>query len=286
MASYEVNYEDERFSQVEADKNAALKESNATYDDMINKADSLYNTQADAVKQWGDKQAELQQQQTDFTIEKIEQSKEQADKDYQKEGAAAYADWQKQSNQFGTNAEQMAQSGLASTGYSETSQVRMYTAYQQRLAVAKESHDKVMMNYNNAITEAQLQNNSVLAELAFNTMQRSTEFLLEGFRYKNDLINQKATAQRQIEDTFYSRYQDVVSQINTENSMAEQIRQYNESMNFDKQKFEEQQRQYEQDSAFQQAQFKESKRQYNKNLAEEQRQYDTTLAWQKEKEYG
>jgi hypothetical protein len=62
---------------------------------------------------------------------------------------------------------------------------------------------------------------------------------------------------------YYNRYQDVLQQINHENSMAEQIRQFNENKAMEQQKLNEQ------------------IRQFNASLAEEQRQYNTTLAWQK-----
>jgi TolA-binding protein len=62
---------------------------------------------------------------------------------------------------------------------------------------------------------------------------------------------------------YYNRYQDVLQQINHENSMAEQIRQFNEN------------------KAMEQAKLAEQQRQFNAQLAEEKRQYDTTLAWQK-----
>lgn len=268
MASYDVNYNDERFTAIEKEEKAALKESDATYDSMINQSDSYYQSQVDAVNNWGKTQKQLQQDNTDFAIEQIEQQKADAEKELKKEVSAAYTDWQKQKDDYGTNAEKMAASGLASSGYSESSQVSMYNAYQNRVATARESYNKAVQAYNNAITEARLQNNSALAEIAYNTLQQSLELSLQGFQYKNQLILEKANAKREIDNTYYSRYQDVLSQINTENSLAEQIRQYNASLKEDK-------RQYNESLALQKAQ-----------LEEDKRQYDTSLAWQKEKEYG
>lgn len=261
MAS--INYNDKRFKTVEKEKNAAVKESNKTYDSMIDQSDSFFQSQADAVAKYGEEQKKNQQAQTDFTVQKIEQQKDQAHQDYLKEQTGAYTDWQKQSNQYGTNAEQMAQSGLAHTGYSESSQVAMYNQYQNRVATARESYVRAVQNYDNAITEARLQNNSLLAEIAFNTLQKKLELGLQGFQYKNSLVLEKANAKRDINNTYYSRYQDVVSQINHENSMAEQVRQFNESQKFEQKKYN------------------ESVRQYNASLAEEKRQFNETLALQK-----
>ncbi len=247
---YEVDYNDKRFKTINKEEKTAIKDSDKLYDGMINQSDSYFNAQTDAVNQWGETQKQLQQDQTDFTIEQIEQQKAEAKQEFQKEGSAAYTDWQRQKDDYGTNAERMAQSGLAASGYSESSQVAMYTAYQNRVAAERQSYDKAVQSYNNAMTEARLQNNSVLAEIAYDTLLQSLQLSLQGFQYKNDLLLQKTQAKRQLSDTYYGRRMDLVNQINNENSMAEQIRQYNASL-------------------------KEEKRQFNENLA-----------WQKQKEYG
>ncbi len=247
---YEVDYNDKRFKTVNKEEKAAIKDSDRLYDGMINQSDSYFDAQTDAVNQWGEIQKQLQQDSTDFTIDQIEQQKAETKQEFQKESSAAYADWQKQKDDYGTNAEKMAQSGLASSGYSESSQVAMYSAYQKRVAAARQSYDKAVQGYNNAMTEARLQNSSAMAEIAYNTLLQSLQLSLQGFQYKNDLLLQKTQAKRQLSDTYYGRRMDLVNQINNENSMAEQIRQYNAS------------------------------------LKEEKRQFDANLAWQKQKEYG
>ena len=233
-----VNYNDERFTQVAADKNVALSDLEQTYAGMINSADSYYNSQIEASKQWADKQSELQQEQTDFAIEQIEQQKAQSQKDYIKEQSGAYVDWQKQSNKYGVNAEQKATAGLSGTGYSESSQVSMYNTYQNRVATARESYNQAVLGYNNAITEARLQNNAALAEIAYNALQQQLELSLQGFQYKNQLILDKANRKTEIENTYYNRYLDVLSQINQENALAEEIRQFNASLAEDQRQFD------------------------------------------------
>lgn len=226
---YNINYEDERFQQVEADKNAAMSELEQTYGGMIGEADKYYQAQIDASKQWADKQSQLQQEKTDFTIEQIEQQKQQAHKDYTKEQSGAYVDWQKQSNQYGTEAERMASAGMMGTGFSESSQVGMYNAYQNRVATARESYSQAVLNYNNAIKDARLQNNSVLAEIAYQALQSQLELSLQGFQYKNNLILEQANKKVEMDNQYYNRYMDVLNQINHENAMAEEIRQFEEN---------------------------------------------------------
>lgn len=234
---YEIDYSDERFADVESAKTAALNNVDKTYGEMIVKSDSFYNEQIQASKDWEEQQKQLQQEQTDFAIEQIEQQKEQAEKDYTKEQSGAYKDWQKQSNQYGANAEQMASQGMSNTGYSESSQVAMYTAYQSRVAAAREAFTRATLDYDNAIKEAQMQNNSVMAQLAFESYQKRLELALAGFQYKNQLLLDQTNKKLEVESLYYQRWRDVLEQMNTENSLAEQIRQFNASM-------EEEQRQF------------------------------------------
>ena len=239
-----INYDDERFAEVEADKQQALTENEQLYNGMINQSDKYFQQQIDASKEWGEKQQQLQQEQTDFAIEQIGQQKAQAEKDYKREQSGAYVDLQKQTNQYGAEAEQMAASGLANTGFSETSKVGMQNAYQNRVAMARESYNQAVLNFNNAITEARLQNSSALAEIAYNTLQQQLQLALEGFQYHNSLVLDQANRKHDIENTYYGRYQDVVNQINQENALAEEKRQYNESIALQKAQLAEEQRQY------------------------------------------
>lgn len=212
---------DERLTNVENEKQEALTEVENTYGGMISQSDKYFQGQIDAVEKWGDKQADIQNQQTDFAIDKIEQQKEWAQKDYTKEQSGAYKDWQKQSNPYGANAESMAAQGMANTGYAESSQVAMYNQYQTRVATARESFVRAKQEYDNAMTEARLQNSAALAQIAAETLQKKLELSLQGFQYKNQLITEKVTAKRQVDMDYWGRYTDVLNQINQENALAE-----------------------------------------------------------------
>lgn len=236
--AYKVDYEDERFKNVEADKQTAISDMEKTYSGMIDESQDYYDKQIQAAKDWEQKQTELQNQQTDFAIQEIEQQKEQAQKDYIKEQKGAYVDWQKQSNEYGANEEAEAMRGMSNTGYSESSQVSMYNTYQNRVTAARESYNLAVQNYNNSITEARLQNNSALAEIAFQSLQKQLELSLQGFQYKNQLLLDQANKKLELDSEYYSRYQDVLSQINTENALAEQIRQFNEEQALAREEFE------------------------------------------------
>lgn len=223
--NYDIDYNDKRFTEVEADKKAALSEADVTYGNMISSSDQYYQEQINASKDYAETQKKNQQAQTDFAIEQIEQQKDQAHSDYIKEQSGAYVDWQKQSNPYGVEAEKRATAGLAGTGYSESSLVSMYNTYQNRVATARESYNRAVLNYDNAIKDARLQNNAQLAEIAYNALQQQLQLSLQGFQYKNQLLLEKAEVKRGIESTYYARYQDVINQINTENALAEEKRQ-------------------------------------------------------------
>ena len=278
--NYSVNYEDERFTQVEADKQEALTELENTYSGMIDNSDQYYQDLINSSKDWADKQSQLQQENTDFTIEQINQQKDQAHKDYVKEQSGAYVDWQKQSNQYGAQAEKMASSGLTNTGFSESSQVGMYNTYQNRVATARESYNQAVLNYNNSIKDAQLQNNDALAEIAYNALQQQLELSLQGFQYKNSLILEQANKKTELNNTYYNRYLDVLNQINTENAMAEDVRQFNETMEFNTTQAElDRQHDFklqEIDNQFQ-AQQAELDRNFQKAQAELDRQHDMAM---------
>lgn len=248
-----VNYNDERFQQVKNEEATALKETNSTYNEMINNSESIYQEQINASKDWADKQTEIQQANTDFAIEKVNQAKDQAKKDYTKEQKAAYTDYQKAINPYGVNAEKLAEQGLQNTGYSESTRTNMYNTYQNRYATARESYNQAVLNYDNSIKEAQLANNAALATIAYEALQKQLELSLQGFQYKNQLVLQKLEAVNQTKDRYYQRWQNVQQQINTENALAEQIRQYNESLAFQKQQAAQEQANWEKQYALQKA---------------------------------
>lgn len=257
--NYSVNYDDKRFQEVEADKKAALNEVDVTYGNMISNSGKYFDKQIDAVEQWGDKQSQIQQDNTDFAIEKIEQQKAQAQKDYTKEQSGAYVDWQKQSNEYGANAEAMAAQGMANSGYSESSQVSMYNTYQNRVATAREVFSRAVLEYDNAMKDARLQNNAALAEIAYQTLQRKLELSLEGFQYKNNLIIEQSNKKLEVENIYHQRYQDVLNQINQENALKEEVRQYEKN-------FAEEQRQFNENYKLQTKEYEEGIRQFNEEI--------------------
>lgn len=171
----------------EADTSSA----GTTLEQLKSNADA-YNTKVqevlDGYNEFVEQQKQLANDQTDLTISQIEQQKEQAEKDTLEEQSAAYVDYQKQTAKHGVNAEQMAGAGMTGSGYSESSKVAMYTAYQNRVATARASLQEALVSYNNAIAEAKLTNSATLAEIAYNAYQQQVALALEAFQYNNSLL--------------------------------------------------------------------------------------------------
>lgn len=236
--SYEINYDDQKFKDVEADKKSAISDLEKTYSGMVNDSDAFYKAQVDASKQWEKQQTELQNQQTDFAIKEINQKKDQAKKDYTKEQSGAYQDWKKQSDPTGVRAEQIADMGMQNTGYSESSQVSMFNTYQNRVSTARESYNRIVLDFDNAITQARLQNNSALAEIAYKSLQQRLELNLQGFQYKNSLLLEQAKRKTELEQIYREQWKDVLDQMNSENALSEEIRQFNEQMAFEREQFD------------------------------------------------
>lgn len=228
---------DTRFDDI--DKNATQMESDlanqygvlqpdGTYKGgMIGNSQQAYNDLIEQSKSWAEEQKKIQNQQTDFAIQKIEQQKAQAKQDFGKEKTSAYVDWQKQSNPYGANAEQMAAMGMGGTGYAESSQVKMYVTYQNRVATAREVLNRAILEYDNQMTQARLQNSAALAEIAATALKEQLELALSGMQYQNSLISDLTDKKMAVTEYKQSAYMDLYDQINKENSLALEREKFN-----------------------------------------------------------
>lgn len=249
-----VNYNDERFTQVENEKQTELDKYNQTYDNLINERNDFTNQQKDLVDQWENTQKDIANQNLEYQKDLINQQREKAEQDYQKEAKASYIDYQKEVDKYGVSRENVLANGLSNSGYAESSKVDMYNTYQNRVSTAKQSLNNAKIEFDNAIREAQLQNNATLAENALKALQQKLDIALEGFNYKTDQENNKLNWNYNLNNTYYNRYKDVESQINYENEQEEAIRRYNEEMEFKRQQLAQQQAQWEREFEYQKQQ--------------------------------
>lgn len=264
---YNVNYDDERFKQVENEKQSELDKYNQTYDNLINERNNFTNQQQQLVDQWENTQKDIANQNLQYQKDLIEQQRNKTEKEYQNEAKASYIDYQKEVDKYGVSRENVTANGLSNSGYAESSKVDMYNTYQNRLATARKSLEDAGIEFDNAIREAQMSNNETLAQNALTALQNKLNIALEGFNYKTEQENNKLNWNNTINNTYYNRYQDVEDQINYENEQAEAIRQWNEQMAFQKQQAELAQQQWEREFALQQQQAAAQQRAYAQQQA-------------------
>lgn len=251
---YNVNYDDERFKQVENEKQSELDKYNKTYDNLINERNNFTNQQQQLVDQWENTQKDIANQNLQYQKDLIEQQRNKAEKEYQNEAKASYIDYQKEVDKYGVSRENVTANGLSNSGYAESSKVDMYNTYQNRLATARKSLEDAGIEFDNAIREAQMSNNETLAQNALTALQNKLNIALEGFNYKTEQENNKLNWNNTINNNYYNRYKDVESQINYENETAEKIRQYNENMAYQKEQQRLEQQRWEQEMAYQREQ--------------------------------
>lgn len=163
-----------------------------------------------------DKLMDVQNANTDFAIQQIENQKEKAGEEYAKEQGAAYADYQKQIDPYGVNAEQMAANGLRNTGYAESSKVAMYNQYQTRITAARTSYQQAIKDYDMAITQARLQNSSVLAQIAVDALRQRMEYIIQFSAQNTGLLTSLAQQKTAIRQQNLSNYMSVYNMLNGE----------------------------------------------------------------------
>ena len=262
-----------QLSELEINRQNDLTQLNQQYQNAINETEQAYKQAADqytidandgrttAVEQLMETQTAL----TEQAVKEIEQQREQSEKDYIKEQAGAYADWQKQSDAYGVNAEKMASNGLTRSGYSESSQVQMYSDYQSRVSTARDVFKRAELNFTNAITNARLQNNAALAQIALDAFQRQSEIALAGLTAKNGLLSEWTSQKLAVNTRYDNKYQTILDQIYRE----EQMQLQREQMQLDA------------DLAY--ARMAQDAAQHSASLAQSQAQFEAGLAADKEK---
>ena len=227
-----TNYEnDERMQDVIERDAAALKEYETGMQNAINANNAGLADINNKLTQGQTALEKSANEQTEFAIDEIERQKETAKKDYIKEQSGAYKDWQKQSDPYGVNAEKNAAAGMTNTGYAESSKVSMYNQYQARVTVARESFQRSIDNYNASITQARLQNNATLAQIAYETLVKQAEYAATFLMKKTELLTSLAQGKATLKQQSTQNYLSVLQQLQDE-------AQFNETMKFQREQFD------------------------------------------------
>lgn len=186
--------------------------------------DNLMNQQNNLLNEQQKKQAELINQQTQIQTDELNREKEKIDKEVNKTTQGLYANWQKQSNQYGVQAEQLAQQGLLNSGYAETTKTALYNTYQRNVTDTLNNARDLKSDYDFKIAQARQQGSVQQAQAA-----------LDLYMQKAQLLTQNYELRQNREQYLYQQERDRISDNQWQKTFDEQIRQ-NEIENQWKQK--------------------------------------------------
>lgn len=184
---------------------------NNPYADLEQKYANNINQQ----NKWLDESENIQKDQinanTKQTLAEIERQRGYTQQDFNKEARGAYQDYQKLINPYGVQAENMFSNGLGNSGYSETSKLNAYNTYQNRYTTAKESTDRLMEDFNNQMTQAQLEGNREMAQVALNKLNTQMTNLWQQMNFDTDLAGKKVNYNQWLDEFNYQKQQDEIA---------------------------------------------------------------------------
>lgn len=252
--------EDEKYQKIANEKQTAINQSNNTYNDLLNQNTQYSNSVDSYLKNYQQIQNDIYDKQTAFNVALQNQNKEKAERDFQKEATASKNAYYDFINPYGVQAEIQAQNGLNRAGYSETVKSQAWTTQQNRTAQARASLNDAKLQFDNAIKEAYLNNDTLKAELALKILEQKQQEALRSFTYISDTKQSQLGNNQNLDSEYNNRYNTLYNQIQNEKERAEAIRQWEAEM-------KEKQRQYDTTMAYQKEQAKKAQQQWEKEYA-------------------
>ncbi len=211
---------EEEKKSLEAEKQEAMNTVREEFQGRLDEAQQIFRDQADAARAWAEEQTRLQQDKSQLAVQELQTEKDQAGKDYTREQSAAFVDFIREKDDYGTRAESLAAVGMQGTGYSETSRMNVYNTYQLRLAAARDSYTQTVASYDRAIAQARAQNSAILAQIAYDGLKAQLQLSLDALDFRDELLDKQA----QRLDGLRDHYDDLLAEAA---DRAEQIRQFN-----------------------------------------------------------
>lgn len=224
-----IDSNDSRLTNIERERQERISQSNAEYNKTINDVNNHYDNVNQALDQGYAKREQAMNQQTQATIDNINTQKDKAERNYQNEQRGSYIDYRNAINPYGAQAELRASRGLSNSGYSETYQSNAYNTWQNRVATAKQSLNDALVDYNAQITNARNTNSTALAELWSNVALQKAQNSLQGFQYKNTLIENRNQRETQLQQLYDTKYQNMYKNISED--LNRQISNYQYGIN-------------------------------------------------------
>lgn len=231
-----MNNEDIRLKAVETEKQTALSNQNKLYDNLLEQNKELLNKQNSWQDTYQTQQNALYDKGTELATSELQQKQAKNEEAYQREAIASESSYQKAINPYGVQSEQQAASGLQGSGYSETAKMMAYNTARNRTATARATAKTVDAEYQTAIAEAKLNNDTQKAALALELLQSKLQNELTAFQTSSGLQQNKLASQQATEQTYYGRYQDVIAQQNYEKEQANALKQFEKELAYKKQR--------------------------------------------------
>lgn len=225
---------DDRIKQNESQKNNAIANADGIYNQIQSNNSAMLDKNNEYLDTYLGTNNDLADRQTNFNVDLINQQKQEANKTYQKQSREIGMNYQKATNPYGVEAEKMADSGLGNSGYVEKVNLDRYSQTQKQISEARANLVKTSQELDNKISEARLSNDSTKATFALDVMKQKLEAELEQFQYSSELKLNKLETNQGLENDYYTRYTDIVNQINYEKEQEEAKRQYAEQLAYQK----------------------------------------------------
>ena len=140
--------------------------------------------QNDLLSQQQQLQQNLVNQQVQQSVDQLNYDKQKIDQNVQKQNQGLYTNYQKMANNYGVQAEQRAQMGLANSGYAETSRVNLFNAYQKNVTDTLNSANQLKADFDFQINQARQQGNITLAQNQLALYQQRMQLLSQEYDMK------------------------------------------------------------------------------------------------------
>lgn len=227
---------DERLVNIEKQKQEALNQSKNVYQGLMNDNQNLYNQQQNYANQQEQIQNNMLDQKWNLTKQQIEKQKNDANQNFQDERKRARNEYTSFINPYGVNAEHQASQGLLNSGYSETTKLGGFNAYQNRLANANKVMQDAITEYDLSMNEARTNYDVQKAQYALEKLKLQLGYSQDFYNNKSNLAQQQLSNNQMLDNNYFNRYQSEYENIQTEKAREEQIRQYNEQFAYQKER--------------------------------------------------
>ena len=204
------------------------------YQGLINNNKELYDKQLSTSNEYETTQNKILDKQLENNLNKIEQQKQKAQQNFETESKKAKNDYMGFINPYGYQAEAMASQGLNNSGVSETAKLGGWNTYQNRLSTANKVMQDAFVSYDNDMNDARLNNDVQKAQNALEKLKLIMQYTESYYNKDSDLKQNQFNTNLSVDNNYYNRYQDVISQINYEKEQEEARRQYDEQFAYQK----------------------------------------------------